>query len=132
MSVESDVTRAAEELVAAFARHDVAGYFGAFAPDATFIFYNHDRVLTSRAQYEALWAEWESTGFRVLACASSEPSVQVVGDDVAVFTHTVRTTVEIDGATAHTGERETIVFQRVENRWWAVHEHLSTDINFPG
>lgn len=130
MNLESEITKAADEIVAAFARHDVAAYFGAFTPGATFIFHNYGRVLRSRAEYEELWREWESSGFRVLSCTSSEPLIQILTDDVAIFSHTVRTTMGAGGTTSHSGERETIVFQRFDDRWLAVHEHLSIDISF--
>ncbi|MGH6808855.1 MAG: YybH family protein [Ensifer adhaerens] len=123
---EHTVLAAADRLVAAFARHDRAAYFSAFAPNATFIFHNLDRPLRSRAEYEAEWALWETRdSFRVRACQSSDRHVQVMGN-VAVFTHGVRTEVEIGGEPLTSEERETIVFERDETgAWLAVHEHLS-------
>ncbi len=52
----SAVLAAADALVEAFGRHDAKAYFDAFAPSATFIFYNLDRTLADRAAYEAEWA----------------------------------------------------------------------------
>jgi len=63
------VLAAARDLVRAFGEHDTAGYFGCFAPDATFIFYATACRLTSREQYERLWRQWETQdGFRVVSC----------------------------------------------------------------
>ncbi len=124
--LEQSVLQAADQLVAAFARHDRTAYFSAFAPDATFIFHTLDRPLKSRAEYEAEWSLWEERdGFRVRACRSSERNVQTVGN-VAVFTHRVETELEFNGEPATADERETIVFERtLSGEWLAVHEHLS-------
>lgn len=125
-ALEAEVLDAAAALVAAFGSHDRDGYFAAFAPDATFLFHTTPGLLGSRAAYEAEWAAWEAAGFRVLACASSDRHVQVLGADVAVFTHAVRTRTR-DGEGEHDlAERETIVFRRAaDGRWLGVHEHLS-------
>lgn len=122
----STVLTAADALVAAFGRHDAKAYFDAFAPSATFIFYNLDRVLADRAAYAAEWALWESRdGFRVKACRSTDRLVQVVGE-IAIFTHSVETDLTIAGEDLTNHERETIVFARQpDGRWLAVHEHLS-------
>jgi ketosteroid isomerase-like protein len=121
-----EVGRAADRLVAAFAGHDVAGYFDAFDPDATFLFHSSPRLLGSRAEYEAEWAAWEAEGFRVLGCHTRERRIDLVSDDVAVMTHRVRTSLA--GSADVACERETIVFRRSSDaRWLAVHEHLSPD-----
>lgn len=124
---EISVLAAANALVAAFGRHDRDAYFAAFAPDATFLFYNLDRILENRAAYEAEWARWEERdGFRVLGCRSTNGKAQILGE-VAIFTHTVETELSIAGQPITNTERETIVFSRdVGGRWLAVHEHLST------
>lgn len=122
-----EVSIAAAAVVAAFARHDREAYFASFSPDATFIFHNHGSMLRSRAEYEELWRSWELEGFRVLGCASSNGSVQMLCDDVAVFTHSVRTATALDIDATQVKERETIVFQRIGNVWLGVHEHLSLD-----
>ena len=125
----AEVLEAAAALVAAFGRHDVAAYFGAFTPEATFTFYTAPAPLRSRADYEALWATWErEDGFQVLSCESSDPFVQVVGGsgDVGIFTHRVSTVVRTSAGTETLLERETIVFAKgSDGRWLAVHEHLS-------
>jgi ketosteroid isomerase-like protein len=120
-----NVTQAAASLVAAFGRHDKAAYFGHFASDATFIFYNVDHVLRSRGDYERLWSGWEQKdGFRVRSCSSANGQTRVIGD-MAIFTHDVFTTSENRSGITHSTERETIVFRRQERGWLAVHEHLS-------
>lgn len=123
---------AARELVAAFATHDRQRYFDSFAPNATFIFYSSGRVFQNRAEYENEWAKWESTGFKVLACSSLNGSIMVLTQDVAVFTHQVRTKLNTADGVIDTGERETIVFQLLDGKWLGVHEHLSLDPTFVG
>jgi ketosteroid isomerase-like protein len=130
MSVDIEVREAAARLVDAFARHDTASYFACFAPDATFVFHNVEGVLESRAQYEALWQQWETDGFAILGCTSSRGLVRMLGSDVGVFNHTVRTSARDAMATFEVGERETIVFQRRDGEWLGVHEHLSVDPGF--
>ncbi|MCV7252679.1 nuclear transport factor 2 family protein [Mycobacterium hackensackense] len=121
---QEDVLAAADELVAAFAATDTAAYFACFSPDATFVFHPEDSRLDSRAAYEAVWANWLDAGWRVVSCTSSHRLVQLFGD-VAVFTHTVRTTTSDGGVETTSDERETIVFTRDGDRLLAVHEHLS-------
>lgn len=120
-----EATRAAEEIVDAFSRHDRERYFASFTEDASFIFYTEPRFLGSRADYESLWRSWEDAGFRVEGCSSEDAVTQMVSEAVAVFTHRVRT--RLRGATAELCERETIVLHRQpDGRWLAVHEHLSS------
>lgn len=125
-NTQTAVLAAADALVRAFGQHDRKAYFDAFSPAATFVFYNLDRTLSSRAEYEAEWSLWESRdGFRVLGCRSTERKVQLAGD-VAIFTHAVQTDVTIAGKTTTSNERETIVFAlETDGRWRAIHEHLS-------
>lgn len=126
----SDVSKAAAELVAAFGAHQRAAYFDAFAPAATFLFYNYPRLLNSRMEYESVWDQWEREGFRVLGCDSSDQHFTFLNDEICVFTHTVRTTLREGEGSICTGERETIVFQLIGGRWLGVHEHLSSDPTF--
>lgn len=123
---------AARDLVAAFAGHERQRYFNSFAPTATFIFYNSDRVFHNRAEYENEWKAWEATGFKVLGCQSINGSVMVLSEDVAIFTHQVRTKLNTQEGVFETGERETIVFQLLNGIWLGVHEHLSNDPTFIG
>lgn len=130
VTVEAEVLAAADALITAFGTHDVDTYFNAFRPDASFVFYTHPERLESVAAYRDLWSQWDrESGFRVLDCRSSNRRVDVYGS-CAVFTHDVVTTVqnaEADStpATTVTSERETIVFALSDDRWLAVHEHLS-------
>jgi ketosteroid isomerase-like protein len=127
-AAREEVAEAAAALVAAFGAHDVAGYFGRFAPEASFLFYTTPRLLGSRAAYEEEWRSWEAEGFRVLGCRSLEGEVQVLTDDVAVFTHRVQTRVRTAEGEEDLAERETIVFRRgADGRWLGVHEHLSAE-----
>ncbi|MFD6552441.1 nuclear transport factor 2 family protein [Streptomyces sp. NPDC058398] len=121
-----DVRDAADALVAAFAEGRLDDYFGAFAPDATFVFHTTPERLGSTAEYRALWQRWaEQDGFRVLGCTSSARLVQPFGD-TAVFSHDVETRVATHAGEETVHERETIVFARsADGAWLAVHEHLS-------
>ncbi|MFE2059363.1 nuclear transport factor 2 family protein [Streptomyces sp. NPDC056465] len=121
-----EVRAAADALVAAFAEGRLDDYFGAFAPDATFVFHTTAERLGSTAQYRALWQEWvDQDGFRIVGCTSSAPLVQPFGD-TAVFSHDVETRVATHAGEETVRERETIVFARAaDGRWTAVHEHLS-------
>jgi ketosteroid isomerase-like protein len=124
--VAASAMQAAVDLIEAFGSHDTQRYFDAFAPEATFLFHAEPALIPDRAAYEAMWADWERDGFRVLSCQSLEPRVDVVTDDVAVFTHAVRT--RLAGVDDEQRERETIVFRReADGRWLGVHEHLSLD-----
>ncbi len=122
----ADVIAAANSLVDAFSRHNRDAYLAAFAPAATFIFHNLDRVLNSRAEYETEWDLWERRdGFHVVKCTSTDQHVQLHGD-VAVFTHNVETYIRLGDDIVSNFERETIVFEKTPaGNWLAVHEHLS-------
>jgi ketosteroid isomerase-like protein len=121
-----EIRSAADALVAAFADGRLDDYFGAFAPDATFVFHTTPQRLGSTAEYRALWQQWvEQDGFRVLGCTSSAQLIQPFGD-TAVFSHDVETRVATNAGEETVLERETIVFARSEGgTWLAVHEHLS-------
>ncbi len=117
----------ADSLVTAFAASDAETYFAHFDPEATFLFHDTPGRLESRAEYEAMWAEWErEAGFRVLACSSTGRRVQEHAD-LAVFTHDVHTVRLIDGVQDEVFERETIVLRRTGESWTCIHEHLSPD-----
>ncbi|SCK22581.1 nuclear transport factor 2 family protein [Vogesella sp. LIG4] len=124
--MQQQVLAAAAQLVDAFARHDTAAYFAAFAPEASFVFHTSAQRLDSRAAYQALWQQWERDyGFRVQRCNSSQQQVQLLGE-VAIFTHHVDTVIAGFEGEQQLQERETIVFQRqADGAWLAVHEHLS-------
>jgi ketosteroid isomerase-like protein len=128
VTAEAEVRRAAGALVAAFGSGDLDTYFGCFADDATFLFHTTGRLLTSTQDHRREWARWvDEDGFRVLACVTEDTVVRVHGD-LAVLTHRVRTTVATHAGTDELRERESIVFARQDDdRWLAVHEHLSAD-----
>lgn len=124
----AEVGAAAAAIVAAFGAHDVDRYFAAFAPEATFLFYNAPSLLGSRSAYESEWRSWEADGFRVLSCSSLEPQVRLLSTDIAIYTHRVRTRVRDADGERDLAERETIVFRRgADGRWLGVHEHLSPE-----
>ncbi|MFJ6894785.1 nuclear transport factor 2 family protein [Streptomyces hokutonensis] len=121
-----EVRAAADALVAAFAEGRLDDYFGAFAPDASFVFHTTPQRLGSTAEYRALWHRWvDEDGFRVLGCTSSAQLIQPFGD-TAVFSHDVETRIATHSGEETVQERETIVFARADDGGWvAVHEHLS-------
>ena len=124
------VLEAAAEIVAAFGSHNKDRYFSCFSPAATFIFYSSDKPFASRREYEDEWDSWEKGGFRVHGCFSSEAKVTLhAGSRIAIFTHTVRTDSSISGERMTIVERETIVFEKNDERWLGIHEHLSLDPN---
>jgi ketosteroid isomerase-like protein len=120
------VRAAANHLIERFGAFDRDAYFACFAPEATFLFHTTNRLLGSCAEYQEEWSSWLEIGFSVLGCTSHEQRIDMVTDDVAVFTHRVLTTVrDVDGD-AELVERETIVFRREPSgHWLGVHEHLS-------
>ena len=123
---ERAVLEAAARIVDDFGHHRRDAYFAGFDPDATFVFYTADRRLESRAEYEALWSQWETeNGFAVRGCVSSNRRVRLLSDDLALFMHDVTSTIELDGEVTTVEEQETIVFAKRHDRWVAVHEHLS-------
>ncbi|MFF2365348.1 YybH family protein [Streptomyces sp. NPDC058122] len=125
-STVQEIRAAADALVAAFAEGRLDDYFGAFAPEATFVFHTTPQRLNSRAEYRALWRQWvEQDGFRIVGCTSSAQLIQPFGD-TAVFSHDVETRVATNAGEETVHERESIVFARSEDgAWLAVHEHLS-------
>ena len=128
----SQVTATARALVEAFSSHNAQAYFDFFAHDATFVFYTHPEILTSRKAWETLWAQWENeVGFHVHSCESQDLHVQMVSADVAVMRHRVVSAIEMDGVVDTVTERETIVFCRYGSTWKAVHEHLSPVVSLP-
>jgi ketosteroid isomerase-like protein len=118
------VRMAADSIIAAFGRQDSAGYFSRFAPEASFTFHTTVRRLDTRAEYEAEWHSWKPAGFHVRSCSSSDQRVQMFGD-IAILTHSVRTEVTTREGDSTLLERESIVFQRRDGAWIAIHEHLS-------
>jgi len=128
MSATQEVLDAAAKIVDDFGHHRTAEYFAGFAADASFMFYTHSERLNSRADYQALWQQWETQdGFKVHGCRSSNPLVQLIGDHAAVFSHLVSSDIEFGGEVSTIAERETIVFAKQDGRWVAVHEHLSPE-----
>lgn len=122
---ERDVLEAVDRIIDDFGNHRRDAYFAGFAEDATFLLHTAPARLESRAAYQAAWDGWEADGFQVLDCRSTARRVQLLGDDVAVFTHDVTTDLaDVDGRTTVL-ERETIIMQRRDGVWLAVHEHLS-------
>ena len=127
---ESAVLAAAAALVADFGRSDRDAYFSHFAPSASFIFYPEAERLTSRAAYEQdrdlLRADRDPIHpARIYGDLLPRLTPQMLGDEAAVFAHDVTTVVSAGGQEDTVNERETIVFQFIDGRWLAVHEHLS-------
>ncbi|MFZ4117371.1 MAG: YybH family protein [Rhodoluna sp.] len=128
---KQQVLDAAAKIVSDFGSHNTEAYFSGFTPDASFMFYTHSERLNSRAEYQELWAKWESEdGFKVHGCISTNQLVQLIGEDAAVFSHLVESRIEFGGEVSTIHERETIVFAKIDGSWLAVHEHLSPE-NLP-
>lgn len=128
MTQVQQVLAAAAKIVDDFGNHRTADYFAGFTAEASFMFYTHSQRLNSRAEYETLWAKWETEdGFKVHGCRSTNQLVQLIGQEAAVFSHLVSSDIEFAGEVSTVAERETIVFARVDNVWLAVHEHLSPE-----
>ena len=122
---EADVQAAATKVIDAFAAADFDAYFECFAEDATFLFHSEPSRIESLEDYRNLWRSWQDSGWRVMECRSSGQAVQLAGTG-AVFSHDVRTVVEVAGARDVLRERESIIFSRtVDGRILAMHEHLS-------
>jgi ketosteroid isomerase-like protein len=121
----AEVQAAAAKLIAAFAAADFDAYFGCFAEDATFLFHTEPARIESLDEYRILWRTWQDSGWRVVECDSSRRAVQLAGTG-AVFSHDVRTVVEVAGVRDVLHERESIIFLKTpDGRILAVHEHLS-------
>lgn len=130
MSQSDEVMKAAHNLVAFFGTGQVDSYFACFSSEADFIFYTHPEHLTSRSAYEELWKTWEiKNGFKVLGCQSSSQNIRILDSNNAVFTHNVTTQVSTNDGIDSVLERETIVFSLINEKWLAVHEHLSPQSN---
>lgn len=123
---EAAVLDAADAIIDAFAATDTTAYFAGFSADASFIFHPEPARLNSRAEYEALWAGWIESGWKVTSCSSTDRLVQVF-DGGAVFSHTVATSIDsADGPDSYV-ERESIIFRaEADGGLVAIHEHLST------
>lgn len=128
MTQVQQVLAAAAKIVDDFGNHRTADYFAGFTAEASFMFYTHSQRLNSRAEYETLWAKWETEdGFKVHGCRSTNQLVQLIGQEAAVFSHLVSSDIEFAGEVSTVAERETIVFALVDSVWLAVHEHLSPE-----
>lgn len=125
-----EVQKAAADIVAAFGSHNNDQYFSAFDPQATFIFHNTNTVLKNRFEYEKLWKVWESEGFHIISCESTQPLIQIISSEVAIFTHHVATQSTFGFGSTVTQERETIIFRLVNQKLLGIHEHLSLNPNF--
>jgi ketosteroid isomerase-like protein len=122
---EHEAQAVVDAIISDFGHNRVDEYFTHFAPDATFIFHTSPVRLESRAEYEALWAEWvRESSFAVLSCISTDRKLSLYRD-IAIFTHSVSTVVSIDGATETQLERESIILELRDGHWLCIHEHLS-------
>jgi ketosteroid isomerase-like protein len=121
----AEVETAAVALLDAFAANDRPRYFGSFAPEASFVFPIVDHVMVSRDEYAAEWQRWIDTDdFKVTGFESLDRMIRVYGD-VAIFIHRsiTHSTGRSGDSTLH--ERETIIFNKINGKWLAVHEHVS-------
>jgi ketosteroid isomerase-like protein len=122
---EAAALAAIDAIIDDFGNNRPVEYFAGFAPDATFLFHTSPARLESRAEYEALWAQWVAEDdFAVVSCVSTNRRIQIFGD-TAIFTHNVETVLSLGGALETAQERESIIMQRRHGHWVCVHEHLS-------
>ncbi|MCW5624758.1 MAG: nuclear transport factor 2 family protein [Burkholderiales bacterium] len=130
-AAKQEVLAAAKKLLDAFAANDLDGYFGSFAPEATFIFHSVAEPLRSTAAYRAAWAEWEKAiDLRIVGCTCFDQDVRFLTPDVALYSHSVRVEASTTAGVEQRKERETVVFVRQpDGGWLALHEHLSKDPN---
>ena len=85
-SSEEEVLARAADLVRAYGSSDREAYFAFFDPAATFVFPTGP-FLGSRSAYEQEWDGWESSGWRVLSCTSTDRRADEIAEDAVVFTH---------------------------------------------
>lgn len=122
---EAAVHAAATALIKAFGSMDTDAYFGAFAPNASFIFHTEPDRVASTTDYRNLWAGWVADGWRVQGCTSTNQLIQLAGP-TAVFTHDIETLISVNGTPERLTERETIIFAATaDGAITAIHEHLS-------
>ena len=121
----AEVRAVYDRLMNAFVAGDAEGYFSCFHEDASFYFAG-DPLLEPRSAYEAAWKTWEREGIPFTDVVADDLRIRVFGS-TAVLTHTVGPAGTIDGEQTAGRERESIVFARIDGRWIAVHEHLSSD-----
>ena len=62
VAAETATHAAATTLVEAFGSMNTDAYFGAFGPDATFIFHTEPQRVSGTADYRRLWADWMAGG----------------------------------------------------------------------
>jgi ketosteroid isomerase-like protein len=123
--MSTEVEASADRLIDAFGRFDRKAYFDIFDPEATVVFYYCPTVM-GVDEYQRLWDDWVNEEFKVLSCKSLNRKVQVIGNDVGLFVHDVRTEVSQAGEHKVLEERETIVFRKtLSGNWLVIHEHLS-------
>lgn len=128
---KAEVLAAAGHLLRVFGENRVEDYFACFTPDATFIFHGLGHRLGSIAEYRSAWAGWvRDLDLRILGASAQQQTVDFVAPGVALYTHSVQVKASTTSGVEQRRERETIVFTRQpDQRWLAVHEHLSKDPN---
>jgi ketosteroid isomerase-like protein len=125
IAAAAEVEAAADALLDAFAKNDRPRYFSAFLPEASFVFPIVDRVMLSRDEYAAEWQDWIDTDdFKVTEFQSLDRIIQIYGA-VAIFIHRSITHSSGRSGERTLQERETIIFHKINDVWWAVHEHVS-------
>jgi ketosteroid isomerase-like protein len=106
-------------------RHDFDLLLELIAPDATFWFSDGTHVGNSaiRAAFERTWGALEDETYWL-----DQRDWIVEGDTAAACTYRFNWKATIDGKPSSGRGRGTTVLKRVDDRWWIVHEHLSTPL----
>ena len=106
-------------------RHDFDLLLELIAPDATFWFSDgtHVGIDAIRAAFESTWHALEDETYWL-----DQRDWIVEGDTAAACTYRFNWKATIDGKPSSGSGRGTTVLKRVDDRWWIVHEHLSTPL----
>jgi ketosteroid isomerase-like protein len=104
-------------------RHDFDLLTDLIAADATFWFSDgtHRGIAEIRAAFETTWLALADETYWL-----DQHEWISEGDHAAACTYRFNWRATIDGKPSSGSGRGTTVLRRVDNRWWIVHEHLSS------
>jgi ketosteroid isomerase-like protein len=103
-------------------RHDFDLLIEFIAPDASFWFSDgtHVGIAAIREAFERTWLTLADETYWL------DQREWIEGDTAAACTYRFNWTATLDGKPASGSGRGTTVLKREGDRWWIVHEHLST------
>jgi ketosteroid isomerase-like protein len=104
-------------------RHDFDLLLDLIAPEATFWFSDgtHVGIAAIRAAFERTWRALADETYWL-----DQREWIVEGDTAAACIYRFTWKATVDGKPSSGRGRGTTVLKRVDDRWWIVHEHLST------